>query len=54
MLNIFKGITIPAKAVEGAISIVETLSVPGDGKKPSASAQVKQGKANAMVGEEGQ
>lgn len=54
MLNIFKGITIPAKAVEGAISIVETVSVTGDGKKPSVAAPVKQGDAVAIVGDDGE
>ena len=34
MLNIFKGIIIPVKAVEGTITITETASVTGDGKAP--------------------
>lgn len=54
MLNIFKGITLPAKAVEGAVSIVETVSVTGDGKKPSVAAPVKQGDAVAIVGDDGE
>lgn len=54
MLNIFKGITFPAKAVEGAVSIVETVSVTGDGKKPSVAAPVKQGDAVAIVGDDGE
>jgi len=54
MLNIFKGITIPAKAVEGAVSIVETVSVTGDGKKPSVASPVKQGDAVAIVGDDGE
>lgn len=54
MLNIFKGITIPAKAVEGAVSIVETVSVTGDGKKPSVAAPVKEGDALAIVGDDGE
>jgi hypothetical protein len=54
MLNIFKGITFPAKAVEGAISIVETVSVTGDGTKPSVAAPVKQGDAVAIVGDNGE
>ena len=54
MLNIFKGITIPAKAVEGAVSIVETVSVTGDGKKPSVAAPVKQGDAIAIIGDDGE
>lgn len=54
MLNIFKGIIIPAKAVEGAVSIVETVSVTGDGKKPSVAAPVKQGDAVAIIGDDGE
>lgn len=54
MLNIFKGITIPAKAVEGAISIVNTVSVTGDGPKPSVAAPVKQGDAVAIIGDDGE
>lgn len=54
MLNIFKGITIPAKAVEGAISIVETVSVTGDGKQPSVATPVKQGDAVAITGDNGE
>ena len=53
MLNIHKGITIPAKAVEGAISISQTVSVTGDGKKPSVAAPVKQGDAVAIIGDDG-
>lgn len=53
MLNIFKGITIPAKAVEGAISISQTVSVTGDGPKPSVAAPVKQGDAVAIIGDDG-
>ena len=54
MLNIHKGITIPAKAVEGAISIANTVSVTGDGKKPSVAAPVKQGDAVAIIGDDGE
>jgi hypothetical protein len=54
MLNIFKGITIPAKAVEGAISISETVSVTGDGQEPSVAAPVKQGDAVAIIGDDGE
>lgn len=54
MLNIFKGITIPAKAVEGAISISQTVSVTGDGKEPSVAAPVKQGDAVAIIGDDGE
>lgn len=51
MLNIYKGITIPVKVVEGAISIAETVSVTGDGKKPVVAAPVKQGDALAITGD---
>ena len=51
MLNIHKGITIPVKVVEGAISIAETVSVNGDGKKPVVAAPVKQGDAVAITGD---
>lgn len=54
MLNIFKGITIPVKAVEGAVSIIETVSVTGDGKKPSVASPVKQGDAVSIVGDDGE
>ena len=54
MLNIFKGITIPAKAVEGAISISQTVSVTGDGQEPSVAAPVKQGDAVAIIGDDGE
>jgi len=54
MLNIHKGITFPAKALEGAISIVETVSVTGDGKKPSLASPVKQGDAVAIAGDDGE
>jgi hypothetical protein len=53
MLNIFKGITIPAKAVEGAVSIVDYVSVTGDGKKPSVASPVKQGDAVVIAGDDG-
>jgi len=54
MLNIFKGITFPAKAVEGAVTIVETVSVTGDAKKPSVAKPVKQGDAVAIIGDDGE
>lgn len=50
-LNIFNGITIPCKAVEGTITIAETASVTGDGKQPVLSAPVKQGDAVAITGD---
>ena len=51
MLNIFKGIIIPCKAVEGTITIATTASVTGDGKAPVLSAPVKQGDAVAITGD---
>ena len=51
MLNIFKGIILPCKAVEGTITIAETASVTGDGKAPVLSAPVKQGDAVAITGD---
>ena len=50
-INMFNGITIPVTAVEGIISIVETVSVNGDGKKPSVANPIKQGDAVAIVGD---
>ena len=47
----FNGIVIPVTAVEGIISIVETVSVTGDGAKPSVANPVKQGDAVAIVGD---
>ena len=49
-VNMFNGIVIPVEAVEGQISIVETVSVTGDGAKPSVANPVKQGDAVAIVG----
>ncbi len=46
----FNGITLPCKAIEGAISIVETSSVRGDSSKPSYANPIKQGNAVALVG----
>ena len=51
MLNIFKGIILPCKAVEGTISIANTASVTGDGKAPVLSAPVKPGDAVAITGD---
>lgn len=50
-LYMHKGIILPCKAVEGAISIVDTVSVTGDGKKPSVAAAIKQGDAVAITGD---
>ena len=47
----FNGIIIPVTAVEGQITIVETASVTGDGKKPSLANPLKQGDAVAIVGD---
>ena len=51
MLNIYKWITIPVTVKEGAISIVETVSVNGDGKKPVVASPVKQGDAVVLTGD---
>ena len=51
-LNIFKGITLPGKVVEGAISIADTVSVTGDSKKPELANPVKQGDAVVALGEQ--
>ena len=51
MLNIFKGIILPCKAVEGTISIANTASVTGDGKAPVLSAPVAPGDAVAITGD---
>ena len=53
-MDIFKGITIPAKALEGAVSIVETVSVTGDGPKPSVAKPIAQGDRLAIVGDNGE
>ena len=51
-LNIFNGIILPCKIVEGAISINDTVSVTGDGKKPSLANQAKQGDKVVILGEQ--
>ena len=51
MLNIHKGIIIPVKAKEGAISISETVSVTGDSKKPVVASPVKQGEEVVLTGD---
>lgn len=43
------GITIPAKAIEGAISIVEGNGVQGDITAPVVAAPIKKGDAVALV-----
>lgn len=50
-LNMFNGIVLPARIVEGAISIKDTVSVTGEGKKPTLSNQAEQGEAVAILGE---
>ena len=50
-LNIFKGVTLPCKAIEGDVSIVDTVSVTGDGKRPSLSNPIEEGDAVAIVGD---
>ena len=47
----FNGIVIPVQAIEGAISIKETVSVKGDGKEPTLANPVKEGDAVAIVGD---
>lgn len=46
-----QGIILPVKAVEGNITITDTVSVTGDGKKPALANAVKQGDAVAIVGD---
>lgn len=46
-----KGIILPVKAVEGDITIADTVSVTGDSKKPELSNPVKQDVAVAIVGD---
>ena len=50
----FNGIILPAKVVEGAISIKNTVSVKGDGKEPTLSNQATIGKALAIIGHDGE
>lgn len=51
-LNMFNGIILPCKVVEGTISIKDTVSVTGDGKKPTLSNQAHQGDAVVILGEQ--
>lgn len=51
-LNMFNGITLPAKVVEGNITIADTVSVTGDGKRPVLSAPVAEGTAVVALGEQ--
>lgn len=48
-VNMFKGITIPVTAVEGDVTIVDTVSVTGDSKKPTLANPIKQGDAVAII-----
>lgn len=50
-ISIFKGITIPVTAVEGDVTIVESVSVTGDAKKPTVSNPIRQGDAVAIIGD---
>lgn len=50
----FNGIILPAKIVEGAISIKDTVSVTGADKKPTLSNQARVGKELAIVGHDGE
>lgn len=47
----FNGITIPVQAVEGQITIADTVSVTGDSKKPVLANPVEIGKEVAIVGD---
>jgi len=47
----FNGIILPCKAVEGTITITETVSVKGDSKAPVLSAPIKQGEEVAITGD---
>lgn len=51
MLNITKGIVLPVQAKEGAISIANTVSVTGDGKKPVLASPVEQGDEVVLTGD---
>jgi len=51
MVNMYKGLTIPCKAVEGTITITDTVSVTGDSKKPVLSNPIAQGDAVAITGD---
>lgn len=51
-LNMFNGIVLPAKIVEGSISIKNTVSVTGDGPKPTLSNQAEIGEAVVILGEQ--
>ena len=46
----FNGITLPCKATEGAISIVETGSVTGNKEEPIYANPIKKGRTVALVG----
>lgn len=50
----FNGIILPAKVIEGAISIKDTVSVTGAEKKPTLSNQAQIGKELAIVGHDGE
>ncbi len=50
-INMFNGIILPVKAVEGAITIKDTVSVTGDGPKRTVATPVKQGDAVAITGD---
>ena len=50
-INMFNGIILPCKAVEGAISIVKTASVTGDATAPVVANPIAQGDAVAIVGD---
>ena len=49
--NKHKGVVVPMKAVEGAITISESASVVGDVKVPVVAAPIKQGDVVALSGD---
>ena len=50
-INMFKGITLPMQCKEGAVSIVDSVSVNGDRSVVTLANPLKQGDAVALVGE---
>lgn len=50
-IYIHKGIVLPCKAVEGTITMNDTVSVHGDSKAPVLGAPIKQGDAVAITGD---
>ena len=50
-INMHKGIVLPVQAVEGNISIADTVSVTGAEKKPVLQNPVKPGDAVVLTGD---